>query len=320
MSAERVAMDDRSFKLEIQHGAKADVYLAASADVPWDLVASLDAARLRVVGDLPGMAPDEDRVRRIMSGCAALVSAAGDASRPEVEAAARIAAELGVNQHRLQPGEIVPGLEREVACAQPYAFFVGRLERDFTLAREAIRAAVEREAGIPCLWADDGRHRTNVPSVREATRLMIKHATFVIADLTLGLESPRQENPSRAHEIGMAIAYERPLMLSSQEPRRYPYFSIGDLQMTFWDTEDELQRHTRDWVRAQAEGVARRVFNHELPVATVAPASFAYDGKRRYIGPNTRRAPEERWTNRALRAGAIAVSAAILLVLALVHW
>ena len=145
---------------------------------------------------------------------------------------------------------------------------------------------------------------------------MIKHATFVIADLTLGVESPRQENPSRAHEIGMAIAYERPLMLSSQEPRRYPYFSIGDLQMTFWDTEDELQRQTRDWVRAHAEGVARRVFNHELPVATVAPAAFAYDGKRRYIGPNTRRAPEERWTNRALRAGAIAVSAAILLVLA----
>ena len=65
--------------------------------------------------------------------------------------------------------------------------------------------------------------------------------------------------------------------------------------------------------------VARRVFNHELPVATLAPAAFVYDGKRRYIGPNTRKAPEERWANRALRAGAIAVSGAILLVLAWVR-
>jgi hypothetical protein len=312
-------MDDRSFKLEIHHGAKANVFLAASAEVPWDLVASLDAAGLRVVGDSQGLPPDEDRIRRIMSGCAALIVPAGDASGPEVETAARIAAELGVTQHRLRPGEVVPGLEREAGSAQPYAFFVGRLERDFTLAREAIRSAVEREAGISCLWADDGRHRTNVPSVREATRLMIKHARFVIADLTLGVENPRQENPSRAHEIGMAIAYERRLMLSSQEPRRYPYFSIGDLQMTFWDTEDELERKTRNWVRAHADEVARRVFNHELPVATLAPAAFAYDGKGRYIGPNTRKAPDERWASRALRAGAVAVSAAILLVLAWVR-
>ena len=167
-------MDDRSFKLEIHDGAKASVFLAASADVPWDLVTSLDAAGLRVVGDLPGLPPDENRVRRIMKGCAALIVPAGDACAAEVETAARIAAELGLTQHRLRAGETFPGLERAAACAQPYAFFVGRLERDFTLAREAIRAAVEREAGIACLWADDGRHRTNVSSVREATRLMIQ--------------------------------------------------------------------------------------------------------------------------------------------------
>ncbi len=117
----------------------------------------------------------------------------------------------------------------------------------------------------------------------------------------------------------MAIAYERPLMLSSQEPRRYPYFSIGDLQMMFWDTEDELERKTRDWVRAHSERVARRVFNHELPATTLAPAAFLYDGKRRYIGPNTRKAPDERWASRALRAGAITVSGAILLILAWVR-
>jgi hypothetical protein len=312
-------MDDRSFKLEIDHGAKANVFLAVSADVPWDLVTSLDAAGLRVVGDLPGLPLDEDRIRRIMNGCAALIVPAGEAAGSEVEMAARIAAEVGLTQHRLRAGEALPGLHREAAGAQPYAFFVGRLERDFTLAREAIRAACEREAGISCLWADDGRHRTNVPSVREATRLMLRHAAFVIADLTLGVENPRQENPSRAHEIGMAIAYGRRLMLSSQEPRRYPYFSIGDLQMMFWDTEDELERKTRDWVGAHAEAVARRVFNHELPAANLATPLFSYDGKRRYIGPNTRKAREERWVSRALRAGAIAVSAAVLLVLAWVR-
>ena len=312
-------MDDDSFKLDIDHGARAEVYLATPGDVPWDLVAGLDAAGLRVVGDLPGLPPDEDRVWRIMSGCGALLIAADDAASPGLQSAARIATELGVAQYRLRAGETPPEVHREAPRALPYAFFVGRLERDFTLAREAIRAAVEREAGIPCLWADDGRHRTDVASVREATRLLIQHASFVIADLTLGAENPRQENPSRAHEIGMAIAYQRPLMLSSQEPRRYPYFSIGDLQMTFWETEDELERQTRAWVRAHARTVARRVFNHELPSPALAPAAFAYNDTRRYIGPNTPRPRPDGWVSRAVRTGAVAVSAAILSVLAWVR-
>ena len=149
---------------------------------------------------------------------------------------------------------------------QPYAFFVGRLERDFAQAREAIRAAVESEAGIPCLWSDDGRHMTNVASIRDRTRLLIKHASFVVADLTLGFENPRQENPSRAHEIGMAIAYDRHTMLCSQEPRRYPYFSVGDMQMAFWATEAELADCVRDWIRAQSSVLARQVFNYRLPI------------------------------------------------------
>ncbi len=67
LSSGPVAMDDRSFKLEIDHGAKANVYLAACADVPWELVASLDAAGLRVIGDLPGLPLDENRIRRIIT-------------------------------------------------------------------------------------------------------------------------------------------------------------------------------------------------------------------------------------------------------------
>lgn len=176
----------------------------------------------------------------------------------------------------------------DVAPVRPYAFFIGRLERDFRHARDAIRTAVESEAGIPCLWIDDGRHRTNVDSIRDCTRTLIQHATFVIADLTLGVESPDRENPSRGHEIGLAIAYERPLMLSSQEPRRDPYYSIGDMQMTFWAAEDELEASVKNWIGMHRDAVARRVFNYELPAPKIARPAFTYDPKLRYIGPKTR--------------------------------
>jgi len=308
-------MEHHLFTPEIDDGAKADVYLASAGEVPWDVVAVLDAAGVRVVGDVPGLPRDEARIRRIVSGCDALITT-GNGQSTDVDTASRISAELGLPHLVLERGAPLPEIMRRGARARPYAFFVGRLERDFTLAREAIRAAIEREAGIACLWADDGRHRTSVTSVRESTRMLIEHASFVIADLTLGIENPRQENPSRAHEIGMAMAYQRPLMLSSQEPRRYPYFSIGDLQMTFWETEDELERRTRSWVRAHAGSVARRVFNHELPSPVLAPTAFVYDRARRYIGPNTPMPHADAWANRAMRTGAVAVSAAIVSVLA----
>jgi hypothetical protein len=176
---------------------------------------------------------------------------------------------------------------------RPYAFLIGRLERDFAQAREAMRAAVESEAGLPCLWSDDGRHRANIESVRERTRLLIKHSTFVFADLTLVPESPERENPSRAHEIGMAIAYDRKLMLCSQEPRRYPYFSIGDLQMTFWSTEAELECKVKDWIYSNRECLARRVFNYRLMHAypeyepNIRKPCFKFDPQQRYIGPKT---------------------------------
>lgn len=199
------------------------------------------------------------------------------------------------------PGEhargVLTGFQRDVmgerSRARPYAFLIGRLERDFTHAREAIRAAVESEAGIPCLWSDDGRHVTNVESIRERTRLLIREATFVIADLTLGTESPERENPSRAHEIGMAVAYDRPLLLCSREPRRYPYFSIGDMQMTFWETEAELASCVTAWIHARREVLGRQVLNHRLATVypryepRVARPEFRFDPARRYVGPRT---------------------------------
>ena len=263
-----------SFTVDVFGAAVADVYLPCRNGVPWGLVEQLDREGVRVVSDLPGLPRDDQRVRRILAGCDAIVAHDGE---PDVGIAGdfpRFTDVAGLHARRMRP----------------YAFYIGRLERDFVHAREAIRTAVEAEAGIAFLWIDDGRHRTNVDSIRERTRQLLQHAAFVVADLTLGVENPERENPSRAHEIGMSMAYDRPLLLSSQEPRRYPYFSIADLQMTFWETEDELHERVREWIRIHRDVVARRVLNYELRDARIAAPAFVYDAARRYIGPKTRTA------------------------------
>jgi hypothetical protein len=197
-----------------------------------------------------------------------------------------------------------------------YGFFVGRLERDFAQARDAIRVAVETEAGIPFLWADDGRHRTNVESVRERTRLLLRYASFVIADLTLGVESPEHENPSRAHEIGMSIAYDKKLLLLSQEPRRSPYYSVSDLQVVFWSTEAELECKVKEWIRNHGDCVGRVVWNHWLREVGYQPRitapQFRFDANRRYIGPKTSKS-----NGRGFLYIALVLSVATLLLFAL---
>jgi hypothetical protein len=280
-------MEDSRFELEILTPGRADVFLAAGdAAVPWPVVEQLDRAGVRVVGPLPNCVDDAEQARVILRGCSGAVIVPPN---PQTEA---IALDLGVPHLTVLPGtpvdpDSLPGaLLGDRACLRPYAFMVGRLERDFRQARDAIRAAVESAAGIPCLWIDDGRHRTNVESIRERTRLLIQHATFVIADLTLGVENPERENPSRAHEIGMAIAYERPLMLCSQEPRRYPYYSIGDMQMAFWASEDELETAVKEWIRTKRGLVARRVYNYQLPAPVISPPAFTFDPEQRFVGPN----------------------------------
>jgi len=300
--------DDR-FTVEIGGRSRVDIFLAcADGDTSiWPLVKQFDQSGVCVVGELPGLGSAPDRGAAIASACGGTVAVlpSNDASGDTL---ARITAHVDRARETGQPAlvihpddneEQIRGLIENVidqstspAVARPYAFFIGRLERDFFHARAAIRAAVECEAGIACLWSDSD-HQTNVASVRESTRLLIKNAALVIADLTLGVENPDGENPSRAHEIGMSIAYERPLMLSSQEPRRYPYFSIGDMQMTFWETEAHLYESVRHWIRARRGVLARAVFNHHLPErfpgyqALIAAPAFTYDPALRYVGPWT---------------------------------
>ena len=363
-------MHSDSFKLEIFTSEKADVYIAypVGASAPWPIVRLLDQVCIRAITDVSDSEPDEQRVRRIMTGCSALVvvlpfrASEACTTIPTLVGEVRFAAELGlpivilrehgvrvvihesVKDLNLQLGDFASisvgrgqvfgpilyseqsGFSEEIfslfdqflaaalkykARIRPYAFFIGRLERDFSHAREAIRVAVEAEAGIPCLWSDDGRHRSDVESVRERTRLMIKHATFVIADLTLGTESPDRENPSRAHEIGMTIAYCRKLMLCSQEPRRDPYFSISDMQMTFWSTEADLEFKLREWIRTTRDSPARAVLNHGLADANanfdskIKKPRFTFDVGQRYVGPKTKGLLHIRAPIMALSAGAI---------------
>ena len=115
----------------------------------------------------------------------------------------------------------------------------------------------ESAAGLDFLWIDDGRYTTNVPGVRDRTRLLIQHAVFIVADLTLGVESGAREPEPRARNWD-GDWLRAADCLSSQEPRRYPYF-YWDMQMTFWTGEDELEASVREWIpRSSTAGRAAR--------------------------------------------------------------
>jgi len=348
-------IESTEFRPELIGRGRAEVYLAGS---DWDsaiacLVKMLDDADIRVVGDLPDLHADETRVRRIMTSSSGLICRL-PASRTAISGQMNLAGELGIPVLLLLSDSNAPHMETleriraagvrlygpvrpensldgfdgflaEVLAPRhrlrPYAFYIGRLERDFTHAREAIRTAIENEAGIPFLWVDDGRHRTDVESIRERTRLLLQHASFVVADLTLGVESPDRENPSRAHEIGLSMAYGRRLLLLSQEPRRYTYFSINDLQTIFWSSEDDLYCRVRDWAHAFRDSVGRTTWNYRLVEAgyqpNIAPLAFHYQPNQRYMGPKTPGARRSWKCAGGMTVGATAFLVLVLLTLAL---
>jgi hypothetical protein len=275
-----------SFEIEVTAGPAADVHVDATVPIPETIVAALDARHIRAIAPVAVPTSRTAAAAPTLHGCSGVVCAAPD---DETAVAATALGLPCIAADVTSPSAIEDFCRAVLAhhCAvRRYAFFIGRLERDFALAREAIRAAVEDAAGLDFLWVDDGRHVANVPGVRDRTRLLIQHAVFVVADLTLGVENPVHENPSRAHEIGIAIGYGRPICLSSQEPRRYPYFSIADMQMTFWTREDELEASVRAWIHGHRRLVARRVLNYSLPSPVLAPSAFRYDPARRFVGPN----------------------------------
>jgi len=269
------------YELEIASRYRGDVYLIGTH---WDdpsestLVSHLEARSLRAIRDVEGTKElERERVVRIMSGCrAVIVRATGpvpgagdsDSTLRQLEIAAELELPIIAAKTRAEVlAEIDRVFERPAPRPPSFAYLICRMERDFALARESVRVAVESVAGIPCLWSDDMRHRTDVSGVRERTRLLIRDAALVVADLSLGPENPDGDNPSRAHEVGMAVAYRRPLILVSQEPRRVPYHSVNDLQIYFWRDEDSLRTLLEHLLHTERALIGRRVLNDDLPLA-----------------------------------------------------
>jgi hypothetical protein len=150
------------------------------------------------------------------------------------------------------------------ATLQPYSFLICRLQPDFALPRAACVAAAEMAAGIPCLWIDSRGYATNVDDTADRARLLIRHAAFVVAEISLTDENPDFDSPSRAHEIGLAIAYRKKVFPVSHGPRRHPYHGLVARQLVWWDGESQLLNDLRDAIYAERGSVGRHVYNREL--------------------------------------------------------
>ena len=287
-------MTTEDVAVEVLSPVRADVFLHGEPREPWrvPLISYLDRAGIRVIGDIPGLEPDTERMRRIAGTCAGCISVGADPPPIPHLQLPHLGRQLS-DQTCRSLDDFIAGLPDKPPIPA-YAFMIGRLERDFAHAREAFRAAVEKEAGITCLWSGDGRHLTKSDGVRGTTNTLIQHATFVIADLSLGAENPDHENPSRAHEIGLATAFGRPLMLCSREPRRHPYFSVGDNQIFFWADEEELFEKTIAWIGAHRAEIARTVWNDRLSEwgsideVQIRASPFTFDLGRSYLWPDNR--------------------------------
>jgi hypothetical protein len=165
---------------------------------------------------------------------------------------------------------VVPLRQRVLEMAEgsripAYAFLITRLKGDFARARHAIAMAVESATGLPCIWIDAPGYSTNVSDTVERTRLLIQHAQFVVADLSFSEDNPDYYNPTRSHEVGIAVALQKPLFLTAQLPRRDPYHALSVAQVEFWADEADLFTRLRDTLYAARENVGRHSYNWDLP-------------------------------------------------------
>ena len=146
----------------------------------------------------------------------------------------------------------------------PYSFLITRLQPDFALPRAACTAAAENASGTPCIWIDSKNYSTNIDDTTERVRLLIKHAEFVVAEISLTEDNPDFDNPSRAHEIGIAMAYGKKLFLVSHEPRRHPYHGVVPRQLVWWNNEAELYEDLKTAIYAERGEIGRYVYNEEI--------------------------------------------------------
>ncbi|NDJ36282.1 MAG: hypothetical protein GYB64_16630 [Chloroflexi bacterium] len=191
------------------------------------------------------------------------------------------------------------------AISEPYAFVLSQVQEeggDFDHAREAIRAAVETEAGIPCLWVtDETRYtvsgQTGTTGVRAKTRELIRHAAFIVADVSLRAAPPHTHNENVAFELGQADFAGKRIYITHKAVRGYePYYAIQDVTVDSWQTEAELHEKLSGWISARSADLGRRVYNRELDENTQQVfdhPGFAFDRRRTY--PLDIILPLERW-------------------------
>ena len=298
-------------EVTIDTGALATVYVSAPEQLLRDaagdpLLRYLDGRRLQLICSRSGERADAER---LIASCGGLLAMTPDPSgrHETTERDLRIAESLGLPSVSMVAGEEPVRLEsfldhlRHVQPApQDFAFLAVRIHGDFALIRAAIGDAVEHTLGIPCVWYDDPRVITPEYGMRERTQLMIRHCALFIADVTYGPGNPDYDSPNTAHEIGMALAYERPVVLSCQEPRRDLYFSAGDLHTLFWEDEHELNREIADCFRSRYSRLGRRLLNLELaPNPTGFSGGFPryrfeMDRAGQYVSPPSRGATARR--------------------------
>lgn len=177
---------------------------------------------------------------------------------------------------------------RSSSRPRPFAFLSTRLKSDFAPARSAIASALDESLGLTCLWGDSPRYSSEIEGVYDRAKFLVKECQFAIVDLTFGPESPDYDSPSRAHEVGMAQAFEKEILATAQEPRREPYFSASMIQVKFWSDENELRSQVLEWANSpeRVKAFGRKVYSYEVCEEMFAPLPFEFDPKQGYIAPN----------------------------------
>src|SRR5579862_3489944 len=135
---------ESQFEIEIDAEAIADVYFDGSeAETPWNVVEALDAGSIRAFRWTAGRSLPARPPSGKLRGCSGLVCASPDEETaiearrlglPVLTCASPDSAKLEAFRNAVVAFRCTSRL---------YGFYIGRLERDFAQAREAIRCAVE---------------------------------------------------------------------------------------------------------------------------------------------------------------------------------
>lgn len=167
------------------------------------------------------------------------------------------------DQLKFKISDFVETLKNKPLVKEPYALVFSRLKSDFQLARNAIQSAVEQHAGIPCLWINsEDRYNTNIDGIRERSRELLRHAEFVVVDLSRSAETPDSENATLAFELGQTDFAGIPMYVTLKRIANYePYYAIENMQLHFWENEESLHRDLSNWIDARKTALSRYVYN-----------------------------------------------------------